>query len=168
MSAAIRVTDTGADAFLDDLDALGGRGSRRFHHAEIGNDATDERGHSYPVYLDAVEAYDVINDEAWLDRTEAALDALLAKGKPLTDRTIREALTEGAEATIRYLQSYAGGTAAPVRAGGPRRPLHPTGLADRTRRLVNAYFSTVDGGALKRYPTAGAGFTAVPDGGRPF
>lgn len=164
----IAVRDTGADAFLAEIDDMGGASAKRYYHADLGNDATDENGHPYPVYLDAAEAYDVIGTPTWVAQVDKAISDSLSAGEPLTTPTIRAAMGSGTDTTVEHLQDYTAETKEAAFAGGPRRPVHPTGLADLTRRLVNGYFSRVDGGAVKRYPNAGAGFVQTPSGGRPF
>lgn len=112
----------------------------------------------YALYLHMREGISVFNNSLLIKMTQDFLQGIVRSGKPITDETIEEALKHISDEYIAVLQGFTGGLRPPVKAGGPNRPEHPHGWADRTTDLASSFMREVDGGSQKKYDYSGQAY----------
>ena len=100
---------------------------------------------SYARELHDRNGYSVLNDKLFAQTLRKNLRQIFLQAKPFSDDNIRTALKEGCAQYAATLQSFTGDMRPPVSEGGPKRPAHPGGWADRTTALASGYYSVVDG-----------------------
>ena len=110
----------------------------------------------YAVYLQAKEAYWVLNDDVLREKVQEAFERKLTelsrRGLLLTGGAIIEAFREAAAEVVAHYQSVIGSSDTPGKVKLPPRPVHPGGFADDTEHLAGSYQSLLDGGPVTTYP----------------
>ncbi len=86
-----------------------------------------------------IEGISVFNVDVTKDFIRLSIEEMMSKGIPPTKRNIERALEAAGWEIMDWHRSYIDEVAPPLRAGGPDRPKHPTGFADVSHNLKNAF-----------------------------
>lgn len=135
----MRITDTGGDAFLNDLQGLAPK--RKSHSITIRN----RSDHAH--YVKDRAGFAVMDVPDLDGRAQVALAQAVAADAPLTDADMERLLQRAADGHVARLQSFQGTT----RDGRPAHPA-PLNFGDITRDLASQYTSEINDGEEKRYP----------------
>lgn len=131
------------DLVIDDLDA---ELPEEDHELTLTNDAEGA------YWLQFMDGYRVFNDGHMMKEVRKHLQAAILAGRPLSDDEVVGALKTAANGEVAFLQSFTASTQPPVAPGGPERPAHPGGWADRTTETASSYTRHVDGQHERTYP----------------
>ena len=144
-------TTSNIDAVLREAQqALSGASGPSEHVLEVRNVA------DYAEYLEAREAFTVLNDDVLADAVHESLAERMEgrgrEGRSLSDEDVVEALGEAGDQVVSVYQQVIGTTDEPGKVKLPPRPVHTGGFASDTEVLISSYQSRVDGGEWEEYP----------------